>query len=96
MPKEPDGQICNGDITVQTKVVMDRLIGVVENSGCRLEDIVKCTVWLTSADDFKSFNLVYASYFSGSPPARSAVRSDLLLPGALLELEAICYNPVEV
>lgn len=94
MPKGEGGQICEGDITAQTKVVMDRLMGVVEKAGCTAGDIVKCMVWLTSEDDFKAFNVVYASYFSGSPPARSAVRSDLLLAGALLELEAICYNPV--
>lgn len=95
MPKKLDGQMSDGDITVQTKVVMDRLVGVVESAGCQMQDVVKCMVWLTSADDFKPFNLVYASYFTGPPPARSAVQSGLLLPGALLELEAICYNPVQ-
>lgn len=94
MPKGVDGQIAAVDITTQTLVVMDRLVSVVESAGCSTDDVVKCMVWLTAEQDFKPFNDIYASYFQGAPPARSAVKSDLLLPGALLELEAICYKPV--
>jgi len=93
MPKGADGQIVEGDITVQTKAVMDRLEKILELAGCSLGDVVKCMVWLTNAEDFKAFNAAYCSYFDGVLPARSAVRSDLLLPGARLELEAICYKP---
>jgi len=94
MPKSADGQMVSGDISEQTRVVMDRLAGVLESAGCDFSDVVKCMVWLTEASDFKAFNAVYASYFEGAPPARSAVRSDLLLPGARLEIEAVCYKPV--
>mgnify|MGYP001391082803 CR=1 FL=1 len=94
MPKGADGQIIEGDITLQTKVVLDRLGNLLELADCSFGDVVKCMVWLTNAEDFKAFNTTYVSYFDGAPPARSAVRSDLLLPGARLELEAICYNPI--
>lgn len=94
MPKGADGQMINGDIAAQASVVMDRLSGVLESAGCGFADVVKCMVWLTDAADFKAFNEIYASYFEGDPPARSAVRSDLLLPGARLELEVICYKPL--
>ncbi len=93
MPKGADGQMVEGDITVQTKTVMDRLGKVLAEAGCSFDDVVKCMVWLTDAGDFKAFNEAYVSYFTGAPPARSAVRSDLLLPGARLELEAICFKP---
>ncbi len=94
MPKGADGQMVEGDISIQTRVVMDRLGSVLQSAGCDFSDVIKCTVWLTDADDFKAFNTVYAGYFHGPPPARSAVRSDLLLSGARLEIEAICYQPV--
>lgn len=94
MPKRADGHIAVGDIATQTTVVMDRLVAVLELAGCSTDDIVKCMVWLTAEQNFKAFNDVYASYFQGAPPARSAVKSELLLPGALLELEAICYKPI--
>ena len=95
MPKGADGQMVEGDIAVQTKTVMDRLETVLKQTDCTFDDVVKCMAWLTHAEDFKAFNDVYASYFEGAPPARSAVRSDLLLPGARLELEAVCYKPLE-
>ncbi|NKB44569.1 MAG: RidA family protein [Alphaproteobacteria bacterium] len=94
MPKGPDGKIIDGDISVQTTAVMKRLSDALKSAGCEFSDVVKCMVWLTDADDFKAFNTAYAPYFDGDPPARSAVRSDLLLPGARLELEAICYKPL--
>ena len=94
MPKGADGQMVEGDITIQTKTVMERLGHVLKQSGCSFDDVVKCMVWPTDTDDFKAFNLVYVTYFDGAPPARSAVRSDLLLPGARLELEAICHKPL--
>ncbi len=93
MAKTADGQIAPGDITVQTRVVMDRLTRTVERAGCTMDDVVKCTVWLTRAKDFPAFNAVYQTYFQPPMPARSAVRADLLLPGALLEIEAICHRP---
>lgn len=94
MPKGTDGQMVAGDIASQTKVVMDRLHAVLKSADCDFSDVVKCTVWLTDADDFKAFNATYVAYFEGSPPVRSAIRSDLLLPGAKLELEATCYKPL--
>lgn len=93
MPKDADGQLVTGDITHQTHAVMKRLKGVVEQSGCRMDDVVKCTVWLTDPQDFSEFNRVYASYFEEPLPARSTVRADLLLPGARIEIEAICHKP---
>jgi 2-iminobutanoate/2-iminopropanoate deaminase len=96
MPKTADGQMADGDITMQTGVVMDRLAAVLVAAGCTLDDVVKCTVWLTDAADFKAFNAMYGSYFTDQPPARSALRSDLLLPGARLELEAVCYRPMDI
>ncbi|MGB1875571.1 MAG: RidA family protein [Rhodospirillaceae bacterium] len=94
LPKGDDGQMVDGDIVAQTTAVMERLSNVLISAGCDFSDIVKCMVWLTDADDFKAFNIVYASYFNEDPPTRSAVRSDLLLPSARLELEAICYKPL--
>lgn len=93
MPKGVDGRMIVGDIAAQTHAVMQRLQRTVEEAGCTMDDVVKCTVWLTRAEDFAAFNAVYQTYFAPPMPARSAVRCDLLLPGALLELEAVCHRP---
>jgi enamine deaminase RidA (YjgF/YER057c/UK114 family) len=93
MPKDEDGQLVLGDIERQTRAVMERLKRVLERAGCSFDDVVKCTVWLTHVDDFQGFNRIYQEYFSEPRPARSALRGDLLLAGARVELEATCYKP---
>jgi hypothetical protein len=60
--------------------------------GLGLADVVKTTVWLGRIGDFAEFNRAYAGVFAatGAPaPARSTVRADLMMPGALVEIEAI-------
>jgi enamine deaminase RidA (YjgF/YER057c/UK114 family) len=54
--------------------------------------VVKCTCWIDDPRDFGRFNAVYREYFGDDPPARSTVRSQLVLDGKL-EVEAIAYKP---
>ena len=42
-------------------------------------------------DDFAAMNEVYATFFEGEPPARSAVEVARLPKGALVEIEAIAF-----
>ena len=93
MPKNAQGQLIDGPIEAQTKAVMARLVDMLAEAGATLEDVVKVNVWLTDAEDFPAFNATYSGFFNGVYPARSAVRSDLLLPTARVELEAIAYQP---
>jgi 2-iminobutanoate/2-iminopropanoate deaminase len=92
MPKDEEGQIVTGDITHQAHAVMKRLQATVEKAGCKMDDVVKCTIWLAHSDDFIEFNRVYATYFEEPYPARSTVRADLLLPNARIEIEAVCHK----
>jgi len=93
LPKDEEGVLVTGDITHQTHAVMKCLQSTVERAGCRMEDVVKCTVWLTHPEDLAEFNRVYITYFTEPRPARSTVRADLMLPDARIEIEAICHKP---
>lgn len=93
LPWDSSGQIVDGNIETQTRAVMKRLTDILVLAGASLGDIVKVTVWLEDPRDFAGFNKVYQEYFSQNPPARSTVRSELLLD-ARLEVEAIAYKPV--
>lgn len=92
-PRDEDGRMVEGDITRQTAEVLRRLRGALALADCTLADVVKVTVWLVEAADFPAFNAAYAEAFAPPYPARSAVRGDLLLDGARLELEAVAYKP---
>jgi 2-iminobutanoate/2-iminopropanoate deaminase len=92
MAIDAKGQLVEGSIEVQTRQVMDNIKSILAEAGCTMADVVKCTCWLDDARDFGRFNAVYASYFGDAPPARSTVRSQLILDGKL-EVEAIAYKP---
>lgn len=60
-----------------------------EDSGASLEDVVKCTVFLTDMDDYGDMNDVYSEFFPEDPPARSAVAVAELPADAEVEIECI-------
>ena len=89
----PDGKLVGGDIEDQTRQVLINLKATLEQAGCTMADVVKCTAWLADPRDFGGFNKVYAEFFDTEPPARSTVRADLMID-ARVELEAIAYKPL--
>jgi reactive intermediate/imine deaminase len=92
MAIDAKGQLVEGGVEAQTRLVMDNIKAILAEAGCTMKDVVKCTCWLDDARDFGRFNAVYASYFGDDPPARSTVRAQLMLDGKL-EVEAIAYSP---
>lgn len=88
----PDNKLVDGDITVQTKQTLDNIKNLLAEIDLGMDAIVKNTIWLTNVEDFSAFNQAYATYFSENPPARATVRSDLLIPGARIEIEALAIK----
>lgn len=86
------GELVAGDITVQTRQVLNNLAAVLEAGGGSLERVVKTTVFLTNLDDFAAMNSVYAEFFPADPPARTTVQVVRLPRGALVEIEAIALR----
>jgi 2-iminobutanoate/2-iminopropanoate deaminase len=83
-------RIVGDDVSTQTRVCLENIAQHLKNVGLSARDIVKTTVWLTRIDDFTAFDAAYGEFFGeGQLPARSTVRADLMLPGALVEIEAI-------
>jgi reactive intermediate/imine deaminase len=80
-------------IEAETRRVLDTIRVVLEEAGCSLTDVVKTTVWLDDPRDFGNFNRIYREYFPENAPARSCVRSSLMLDGKV-EIEAIAYRPL--
>lgn len=87
-------QIAASDIEGQTRQVIANIAGVLEPYGLSLDDVVKTTVWLKNAADFIQFDAAYAECFGAHKPARSTVVSELVLPSALIEIEAVVRRPL--
>ncbi len=93
IPLTPAGELVEGDVTAQTRQVLNNLQAVLEAAGSGLQHVVKCTCFLKDMNDFAAMNEVYGEFFAGEPPARSAVEVARLPKDALIEIEAVAYLP---
>lgn len=83
------GELLEGDIHAQTRQVLSNLQAVLEAAGSSLEQVVKCTCFLSDMNNFAAMNSVYGEFFSDNPPARSAVEVARLPKDVMIEIEAI-------
>lgn len=88
-----NGQVAAPDIEGQTDYVIDLISGILAQAGCRLEHVLKATVWLTDANDYPGFHATYGRRFAQAPyPARSTVISNLIAP-VKIEMEVVAAMP---
>jgi len=93
IPLDPkSGQIVSGDITAQTRRVLDNIAAVLRAEGLSFENVVKTTIFLTDLNDFQTVNETYGSYFKQDPPARSTVQVSALPKDAHVEIEVIAVT----
>jgi reactive intermediate/imine deaminase len=86
----PDGKLVGeGDIRKQTEVTIENLRAAVTAAGGTLSDIVKTTVYLGDVSDYAGMNEVYRRFFAEGPPARATLITGFVVPGLLVEIEAI-------
>ena len=87
-------QVIEGDVTVQTERVMKNLAAILSAAGSSVEQVLRCTVFLKSMNDFAAMNAVYGKYFSSGPPARSTVEVSRLPKDVLVEIDVIALTPI--
>ena len=94
IPLNPETmELVEGDIQVQTKVVMDNLQAVLEEAGSSYENVLKTTCYLSDMDNFVAFNEIYAQYFKAqTAPARATVAVKTLPKNVLVEVDAIAFK----
>ena len=79
-----------GDVEAETRQVLANLRAVLAAAGCRPEQVVRTTVFLTDLADFAAVNAIYAESFgAGVSPARACVQVAALPKGARVEIDAI-------
>lgn len=92
IPLDPaSGNIIEGDITVQTRRVMENLGAVLRAAGASYSDVVKTTIFLADLDHFSKMNEIYGAYFTSEPPARATVQVGALPRGVLIEIDMIAH-----
>lgn len=76
----------------QARQSLENIKHILEEAGLTMANIVKTTVFLEDMSLFADMNKVYATYFDGEYPARSAVAVKALPKDALVEIECIAIR----
>lgn len=80
------------DIQEATHQVLKNIKVLVETAGFDLSDVVKCSIFLKSMDDFTVVNAVYSEYFEINPPARETVQVSKLPLDVPVEISCIAQR----
>jgi len=89
-PIDPNtGKVAGPDIESQTRQTLENIRSILEAANLTLSNIVRTTVFLRNATDFKRMNDVYKSYLLDNPPARTTVEAKLPSPDMLVTIDAI-------
>lgn len=92
IPLNPETMEFVGDTAAtQAEQVMKNLHAVLVAAGTGFDNVVKCSIFLSSMDDFASVNEVYGKYFPENPPARETVAVKTLPKNALVEISCIAF-----
>ena len=78
-----------GGIEAETRQTMDNIRDILTRNGSSLARVTKCTVMIADMSEWPRMNAVYATYFPGPKPARSALGANGLALGARVEIECI-------
>ncbi|MCZ6560217.1 MAG: Rid family hydrolase [Gammaproteobacteria bacterium] len=85
-----NGEILEYDIAAECHAVFANVRNVLEAAGSGWDQLVDVTVFLTNMkQDFKTFNEIYAEYFSDNQPSRTTVEVSSLPTPIAIELKCI-------
>ena len=83
------GRLAAGGIRAETRQTMENIRAELVRHGTSMDRVVKCTAFLADMSEWATMNEVYATFFPGPKPARSALGANGLALGARVEIECI-------
>lgn len=83
-----------GDIQHETRIVLNNIRLILQGCGATMQDVVKCSVFLSDGRDFGAMNEVYAEFFGDAKPARTTVECKFANPRMKVEIDCIAYKPM--
>jgi 2-iminobutanoate/2-iminopropanoate deaminase len=82
-------ELTNGNITEETRQVMENLKAVLHEAGCDFSNILKTTIFLKDMNFFGEVNAEYGRYFEKDFPARETVAVKTLPKDVNVEISMI-------
>jgi len=92
IPLDPVTKEMEDDIAAQTRQSMNNIKAIVTAAGFTMEQVVRCTIFVTDLADFSVVNEVYATFFQDNYPARATVQVAALPLGAGVEIDAVAIR----
>ena len=86
------GQLITENIELATDQVLRNIKALLAEASMTLENVVKCTIFMTDLNEFQKMNAVYAGYFEGVAPARETVEISRLPMDAMIEISCIAIK----
>lgn len=86
------GALVLDSIANSTQQVMENIASLVKAANFEMSDVVKCSIFLKSMDDFVEVNAVYARFFPDVPPARETVQVSKLPLDVSVEISCIAVK----
>lgn len=86
------GQLITENIELATDQVLRNIKVLLAEASMTLENVVKCTIFMTDLNEFQKMNAVYAGYFEGVAPARETVEISRLPMDATIEISCIAIK----
>ena len=80
-----------GGIQNETEQAIKNIEAVLAQHGMQLDHVVKCTVILSTMEDFAAFNEIYSQYFT-KKPARTTFAANGLARDAKIEIDVIAVR----
>lgn len=80
------------DIVSQLEASFQSLKETLKPEGATLDDVVQINMLLKNKDDFPRTKDVFHRVFKNGFPARTAIITDFVSPGILVQIDAIAYK----
>ncbi len=94
IPIDPkSGELVSGNISMETHQVMKNLEAILTAASFTFDDVVKCSIFIRSMEDFAIINEAYGLYFNDDePPARETVEVSRLPKNVNVEISCIAVR----
>jgi reactive intermediate/imine deaminase len=87
-----DNSVVKGDITAQTKTVLDNGAAILKQAGMSFADVVSARIFLPDDTVFQAMNTAYRAYFPSMPPARATVKAGLMGTDYAVEITMVAVK----
>ena len=82
-------KVVEGGFEAQAVKALENIKLTLEAAGASLQDVTKMTIYFRNMDDVYEFREIRARYFTPPMPASTGVEVSRLLPGVLVEIDAV-------